>query len=67
MILKNFIKRHISATTEYDVGIGDIYDDEKFGFMDGTTICTSEIIDEWPDGETGKKYIKTHNSIYEIE
>ena len=58
MIIKN-------ADIIYCRVVGTIYGDEKGRFPDGSTIRTSEVQDFWKNN--GKNYIKTKNSIYEVE
>lgn len=45
---------------------GEISNDEKHRFEDGSFIRTSPVIREYSDEATGKKYIETKNSVYEL-
>lgn len=49
------------------VAYGEIFEDEKARFVNGTFVRTSLIQKSWTDEESGKKFIQTKNSLYEIE
>lgn len=44
---------------------GKFYGDKEVRFVDGTEILTSEIQEFWK--HNGKHYVKTLNTIYEVQ